>query len=413
MVKSRLLCVCSFFFLLHHDLKSFRKIVSDLVPMANKKYYNVSSGSVSYAECTIVSQYAAHRNLNPSEIWRFLWNSPSFSCLANLFWPVLVRANSLILPMISNTVLKLMDKTDVILSSLLLANSRTPYRELADKLNLSANAVHKRIMSLIDSGVIRKFTAKISLSALQTIVVILHGKSEAESVANLHVKLGTHGSIYWVTLGGGNYMIIGAYLRSMQEIEALVEYVKKEALIQNPIIGIFSSASTSLRPSSENTLHPLDRQIIYVLRNDSRMPISDVAEEVRVTAKTVRRRLSFMTKNELVEFSIEWFPDTSNDIITTMQLRLKPDANKSIVASILKRYFPNVLFCYQFINIPNELLCFVWTNTMKELKEIQQRLEREKTVASIVSNILYTGYIFDTWRDELVRPQAPPKIEER
>ena len=64
-------------------------------------------------------------------------------------------------------------------------------------------------------GVIRKFTAKISLPALQAVVVILYGKSEAESVANLHKKLGTHGSIWWVTLGGGNYMIIGAFLRSM------------------------------------------------------------------------------------------------------------------------------------------------------------------------------------------------------
>lgn len=299
-----------------------------------------------------------------------------------------------------------MDKTDVILSMLLLGDSRTPYRELADKLSLSANAIHKRIQSLIEMGVIRKFTTKISLAALQAVVVTLYGKSEAESVANLHKKLGTHGSIYWVTLGGGNYMIIGAYLRSMQEIEPLVDYIKKEALIPNPAIGIHSSAPTNLGFSAEKTLHPLDLQIIYALSNDSRKSISNVAEEVGVTAKTVRRRLSSMTRNGLVVFSIEWFPDTSNDIITTMQLRLKPDANKSTVSGILKKYFPNMLFSYQFINIPNELLCFVWTNTMKELKEIQQRLEKEETVASIVSNILYTGYIFDTWRDELVRPQT-------
>jgi hypothetical protein len=120
-----------------------------------------------------------------------------------------------------------------------------------------------------------------------------------------------------------------------------------------------------------------------------------------------------MTRNGLVEFSIQWFPDTSNDIITTMQLRLRPDADKSAVSGILKKYFPNLLFAYQFINIPNVLLCFVWTNTMKEVKEIQQRLEDEETVASIVSNILYTGYIFDTWRDELVRPQVAPKTEKR
>jgi Lrp/AsnC family transcriptional regulator for asnA, asnC and gidA len=297
-----------------------------------------------------------------------------------------------------------MDKTDVILSMLLLENSRTPYRELADKLNLSANAVHKRIQSLIETGVIRKFTTKISLDALQAVVATLYGKSEAESIANIHEKLGKHGSIYWVTLGGGNYMIIGAYLRSMQEIEPLVDYVKKEALIPNPVIGIHSPGPTHLRSNSEKTLHSLDRQIIYALSNDSRKPISDVAEDVGVTAKTVRRRLSSMTRKGLVEFSIQWFPDTSNDIITTMQVRLKPDANKSKVSGILKKYFPNLLFSYQFINIPNELFCLVWTNTMKELKEIQQRLENEETVASIVLNILYTGYIFDTWRDELVRP---------
>jgi DNA-binding Lrp family transcriptional regulator len=301
-----------------------------------------------------------------------------------------------------------MDKTDVILSLLLLTNSRTPYRDLADKLNLSANAVHKRIQSLIDSNIIRKFTTKISLSALQALTVILHGKSEADSVADLHKKLGVHGSIWWVTLGGGNYMIVGAYLKSMQEIDPLVDYVKKEALILNPSVGIFSSAPSNPRFSLEKTLHPLDCQIICALSNDSRKPISDIAEEVGVTAKTVRRRLSAMTRKGLVEFSIEWYPDTSNDIITTMQIRLKPDANKSRAAGMLKSYFPNLLFAYQFINVPNELLCFAWTNTMKELKEIQQRLEREEAIASIVSNILYTGYIFDTWRDQLVRPQGTP-----
>ena len=41
-----------------------------------------------------------------------------------------------------------MDKTDIILTQLLLRNSRLPYRELAEKLDLSVNAVHKRIREL-------------------------------------------------------------------------------------------------------------------------------------------------------------------------------------------------------------------------------------------------------------------------
>lgn len=67
-------------------------------------------------------------------------------------------------------VLLLMDKTDIVLSMLLLANSRISYRELAEKLDLSANAIHKRIQSLIDLGIIRRFTTKVSLVALQATI---------------------------------------------------------------------------------------------------------------------------------------------------------------------------------------------------------------------------------------------------
>jgi DNA-binding Lrp family transcriptional regulator len=302
-----------------------------------------------------------------------------------------------------------MDKTDVLLSMLLLTNSRTPYRELADKLNLSANAVHKRIQSLVNQGIIRKFTTKISLQALGAVIVLLYGSSAAESLGTLHEKVGKHGSIWWLTLGGGNFVILGAYLKNMFELESLTDYVKKEVLIPNPTVGIFSAAQSKADTTLEKALRSLDRQIIYALSSDSRKPIADIAEEVGVTTKTVRRRLNAMISKSLIEFSIQWYPDTSNDIFSTVHFRLKPDAKRDVVAHVLKGYFPNLLFSYPFINIPNELMCFLWTNTMKELKEIQQRLVGEEIVASIVPNILYTGYIFDTWRDELVRPQTTPK----
>ena len=64
-----------------------------------------------------------------------------------------------------------MDKTDVILSQLLLANSRRSYRELAEKLNLSVTAVHNRIQSLIEMGIIRKFIARPSVFAANAIHV--------------------------------------------------------------------------------------------------------------------------------------------------------------------------------------------------------------------------------------------------
>jgi DNA-binding Lrp family transcriptional regulator len=69
------------------------------------------------------------------------------------------------------------DKTDIILCQLLMANSRLSYRELAGKLDLSVTAIHNRIQSLIDLGIIRKFTAGPSIFAHNAIhVLVLYAK---------------------------------------------------------------------------------------------------------------------------------------------------------------------------------------------------------------------------------------------
>jgi len=70
-----------------------------------------------------------------------------------------------------------MDKIDVILCQLLLANSRLSYRELAEKLDLSVTAVHNRIQSLIDIGIVRKFTAGLIIFAQNAIHVFIFGSS--------------------------------------------------------------------------------------------------------------------------------------------------------------------------------------------------------------------------------------------
>lgn len=297
-----------------------------------------------------------------------------------------------------------MDKTDVILIQLLLANSRLSYGKLAENLGLSVNAVHKRIQSLIETGVIHKFTAKLGPLAANFVNVFVSGTSRLSSFQDLPDSLKTHGSIYWLTIGGGKYLYIGAYLRRIDELESLVSYVKKEAGIPEPTVGIMSFPA-SLFPSdpkpSDLALYELDYKIIRSLKDNSRKPVSDVADELGVSAKTVRRRLSRMIKNGLIELSLEWYPDASNDIITLFDVHLKPDSDMSTAHSIPKKYFPNMLFSWSFMNIPGILTCAVWTNTMKELQSIRENLEKEEGVMSVVPNILYVGYILSTWRDQI------------
>jgi Lrp/AsnC family leucine-responsive transcriptional regulator len=299
-----------------------------------------------------------------------------------------------------------MDKTDMSLIMLLCINSRLSYAELAEKLNLSVNAVHKRIQLLIETGVICKFTAKVSLQSLNTIVVFVSGASQLESFHDLPAKLRANGSIYWLAQGGGKFIHMGAYLRNLTELIGLTEFIKKETGLPDPSVRIMSLAPIQVPTSFKQTnltLCDLDYKIIRSLKDDSRKAISDVATEVGVSTKTVHRRLTRMINNNLIELGLEWYPDKSNDIITLVDLHLKPDADISTVPyQILRKYAPNTLFYWCFVNIPNLATFTVWTNSMTELANLRENLEKEPALASVECNILYKGYIFNTWRDKVV-----------
>lgn len=303
-----------------------------------------------------------------------------------------------------------MDGTDLVLSMLLLQNSRLSYRGLADRLGLSVNAVHKRIRTLVEQGVIRAFTAKISIDMLKAVPLVVSGRSEAQSFEAAE-KLREHGFTYWLGVAGGNYLYLGAYLRNIAELESYIDFIRKEAKMPDPTVGIEPDVSAFQPPpaSREATLYPLDYQIIYALHKNSRKPISKVAEELGVSARTIRRRLSRLIREGLIELSIEWYPDASNDIMTIFHLQLKASADKNKAVSLLmEKYSPYTIFFWSFSNLPNQLVGVVWTNTMKQLRDIQRSIRSEGIFESAIPNILYTGYIFDTWRDKLLQEKGVP-----
>jgi DNA-binding Lrp family transcriptional regulator len=289
---------------------------------------------------------------------------------------------------------------------LLLQNSRLSYAELADKLNLSVNAVHKRIQQLIETDVIHKFTAKVSILVSNAIPVYIFGTSQRASFNDLPDRLKSNGSIYWLAIGSGKFLYIGVYIRNLAELEPIISFIKKEAALPEPTVGIMQPNQIppmNFKPS-DLVLCDLDYQIIRSLKDDSRKAIADVANELGISSKTVRRRLNRMIKNNLIELTLEWYPDKSNDITTLMDLRLKPDSNQAMIAyQILKKYPTNALFYWSFANIPNAITLVVWTNSMGQLDNLREKIEKETGIISAVPYILCTGYIFETWRDNLAQ----------
>ncbi len=283
-------------------------------------------------------------------------------------------------------------------------NSRTPYHELAAKLGLSINAVHKRIGALVTSGMIRTFVAHPSIISLGAVTLWVYGRSEAAHPSNVHLRLKADDRTYWVANSGGGYAYVGGYLRNLSELEPYVAFVRKEAEIGDPTVGIMPQIASRF-PREE--LHQLDYQILASLHKDSRKPASEVASEVRASAKTVHRRLERMVEKGLVDFTIDWYPDASNDIVGLCHVDTLPHSDRLAVLTALKGKFQqSILVEILFSNLPNLLVLFLWTNTMKQMDELREGIGKVDGVKSASLNVLQIGYMFDTWRDKLILKEA-------
>lgn len=297
-----------------------------------------------------------------------------------------------------------MDQIDKHICSLLQINSRITYREIAEKTELTVNAIHNRIKNLIEKGIIKKFTTKLNLKALNGIRIFIIGSTNRTDFEEMGPLLGKHQNIYWVTFSSGNQAFIGADLQNIDEMSDVLSYVKNIAELEDVQVAI-QDLQSSLPPEN-SSLSKRDYQILNSLRNDSRKALSEVATELGISAKTVRNRLEDMVQNSWVEFSIEWYPDLGNDIFNLILADVKPEVDiQSLGQKLYKDNFPNVVFFFTFNNIPETVMFVHWSNSMKEFKLFRQTLDMNM-FEKFVPYTFHTGLLFDTWRDELLEERA-------
>lgn len=174
-----------------------------------------------------------------------------------------------------------MDDIDLSLSIILMANSRIPYRELADKFGMNVNSIHKRVKSLVESGIIENFNTKLNLTYFPNASnVLLFGTSRAKNTELLIDKLGEQECIYNATQGSGNYLYIHANIKNLNQLDSLVSFMKTVGEMDEFTVGLESSITGIELPESKAwDLSNLDFLIINSLKDNSRKPISEIAIE--------------------------------------------------------------------------------------------------------------------------------------
>lgn len=291
-----------------------------------------------------------------------------------------------------------MDEIDFFLLKKLVENSRFTYRELAEMTDFSVSATHKRIKKLIEGGIIEAFRARPSIIALKSLLVIIFGTSKVKSIDTISDELGQHESIIFVGIAGQKSLYVYALLRDVSELQEVSIFVSKTAHISEPIVGIVNVPYIT----TPEPLTSVDYKILKTINRDARKPITDIADDVGVSAKTVRKRLDRMIENNLVSFTIQW-KLWYVSFITVFGIILNEGTDiRSTIQHLNQKYSKNIFSCLSYSNIPNFITLETWATNAHESQKIQEELQSEG-FKDITPYIAYSGNYYDCWVDQLLR----------
>ncbi len=298
-----------------------------------------------------------------------------------------------------------MDETDVRLIKALAANSRIPYRDLADSLELSVNSIHKRVQALVDGGVILKFTAYSSTKALPWLMVGIAGRSEATNPGEAAVRLGSHPCTQRVGLASSNYLLVVGLLRDIPEMNRYVSFVVSEGKIISPNVSLIHYHEPQALDGE--ALTKTDYRIMAAIQDNSRKQIADVAEELEISAKTVRRRLDRMESEGLIHYSINVNLDVTGYQYTAFLLKVKIGSDFGQIIKTLKAEYPDCLITvWKYDTAPDILNVNLIARTTGETNSFRDRLQKEEAFEKITPLTVYRLLYFDTWREALIRERA-------
>jgi len=287
----------------------------------------------------------------------------------------------------------------VALSRMLMRNSRTPYSELGKELDLSPQMVHRRVQHLIDADIIRGTYAALSFKAMKAMWVIVHGWSKANSMDEVARELKDDQHVAIMQVASGNYVYIHGNVTDAVGLAELVGSVQRSAKLSEPQVGIVHTP-----PLDHSGLSAMDLRIIKALANDTRRPVNEIAEELGTTAKTVRRRLDRLMREDLVQLSINWQPDTMGDMVSQIHLALKDGVESERAAYLMiKKYAPGIIRSYTFSNVPGFIMLTYCNRNAREMQETCRELESEGIFTSVVPNVIRSIYHYPEHREAVLQ----------
>ena len=299
-----------------------------------------------------------------------------------------------------------MDTIDIAIIRELLINSRVTYKQLSKKIELTVPTIHKRVQSLINEGIITRFKANLGIEYLNAIQVHYLTMGKIKNIEKIIEEFNADENTSTVHIGSNDHIHVGGLLKNISELDQYSNYIKNMIGVNFQHVGLMNHSeyhNNCFSGNGEGTervqLSNIHKKIIISIHKDARKTISDIATEIGYSVKTVRKELDKLINHHVLEFTIDWNPSSSGNIVPFIHIYLSEEVEKENIYPLLRNRYKRLIFNFMFHNISNLIVSTAWVENLQQLEVIKTKLESEEGIEYVKPIIIYSGHHFLTWRD--------------
>jgi DNA-binding Lrp family transcriptional regulator len=261
-----------------------------------------------------------------------------------------------------------LDTIDLKILNTLARDGRLSYRSIGVAMGLTTKSVKSRVDKMLSSGVIDGFITAVNPSIFgydRTYFVALKKSKLSKELVERIGLVGVIGYRFEV-LGGVIGFGIGVKEEDEDKIQLLLDSLR------GANVGLIESRNYQV----PDILTKTDYVIIKELIKKPRMEIMDIAKATSISSKTIRRRIEKMTKNRVLEFSINVNPAAmKGQIVFFLSVRAEKQLYPRLLEKILDELHESIILSFNFANQMDAIGLNLASDDVFKIENIRSHIE--------------------------------------
>jgi DNA-binding Lrp family transcriptional regulator len=225
-----------------------------------------------------------------------------------------------------------LDDIDLTILNLLARNGRLSYAKIANTIGLTTKSVKTRVDNMMKEKVINRFVVFVDPSILGYKITCAFSIRKNKLNQDILDKINLVGDIIYQfsVIGGVEGFSIGVRESSEDKLGLLLES------LQSSTLGVM--VQTHSYPKNSYKFIKTDYQIIKQLLQNPRIEITEIAQIISISAKTIHRRLQKMQQSRILQFTILPNPQAiKGQIVFYLEIKVEVSRYQVVFESVFNK----------------------------------------------------------------------------